>query len=107
MKKGDEYYLRTNLNRPVYIRVTPTGNDIEIIDQPEKTRHYYRQSVVLRSMLLTPAQRDEAVAKKKSDDARRRRWKQEIYDDGFTLTKNEARDGELSPFDGAEYDDDE
>jgi hypothetical protein len=105
VKKNEKYYLRTNLNQPVYIRITPTDDSVEITDQPEKTRHYRRRSVVLRSMLLSPAQRDKAMAKEKSDEARRRRWKQEVYDDGFTQRASAKRDGDVCPFDGEGFDD--
>ena len=96
MKPGDKYYLRTDLTHPVYIFATPDNRrEVIITDKKVTSRRQYLQSTVLRSLLLTPEQRDKALQKERYNKARRERWKQEIYDDGFTVSKNDARDGEL------------
>jgi hypothetical protein len=87
MKIGDKYFMKSNLQRPVYIS-TPGDRDVYIAERPEIGNYSYTRYCVLRSMLLTPAERDVEVAKEQAKAERRERWKLEQRQDGFRSKGN-------------------
>ncbi len=79
---GDKYYLRTNLRKAVYIS-EPGDSECSVAESVTRENRYPQTFMVLRSMLMTPAQRDAKLAKLRRDAERRRRWKNEMAADGY------------------------
>jgi hypothetical protein len=62
MKEGDYYYLKTNLLTPIVI-VDAGARNVHIADKPMRYGRFVRTSLVMRSLLITPEERDKELAR--------------------------------------------